>query len=94
MDKNFAVHLPVLDRLFGTCYLPGDRWPASYGLADGTTVPPGYVRQLVDPFVGVRPRVDPGSDPNSDPDPNLRHRPVLDMTDLEFDVSILRHRVS
>jgi sterol desaturase/sphingolipid hydroxylase (fatty acid hydroxylase superfamily) len=55
VDKNFAVHLPLLDRLFGTCYLPGDRWPTSYGLADGATVPPGYVRQLVDPFVGVRP---------------------------------------
>jgi len=50
VDKNFAVHLPLLDRVFGTCYLPGDRWPASYGLAAGTPVPPGYVRQLVDPF--------------------------------------------
>ena len=39
VDKNFAVHLPVLDRLFGTCYLPKDQWPASYGLADGATVP-------------------------------------------------------
>ena len=52
VDKNFAVHLPVLDRLFGTCYLPGDRWPASYGLADGTTVPTGYSRQFVAPFTG------------------------------------------
>jgi sterol desaturase/sphingolipid hydroxylase (fatty acid hydroxylase superfamily) len=51
VDKNFAVHLPVLDRMFGTCYLPGDRWPASYGLAGGKPVPPGYVRQLIDPFV-------------------------------------------
>jgi lathosterol oxidase len=50
VDKNFAVHLPVLDRLFGTCYLPGDRWPASYGLADGTVVPPGYLRQFIAPF--------------------------------------------
>ena len=39
VDKNFAVHLPLLDRLFGTCYLPGDRWPASYGLAGGKPVP-------------------------------------------------------
>ena len=60
VDKNFAVHLPLLDRLFGTCYLPGDRWPTSYGLADGATIPPGYVRQLVDPFVGVRPGPGPG----------------------------------
>jgi lathosterol oxidase len=51
IDKNFAVHLPVLDRLFGTCYLPGNRWPASYGLAAGKPVPPGYVRQLVDPLI-------------------------------------------
>jgi len=54
VNRNFAVHLPLLDRLFGTCYLPKDRWPVSYGLADGTTVPPGYVRQLVDPFVSTR----------------------------------------
>jgi lathosterol oxidase len=50
IDKNFAVHLPVLDRLFGTCYLPGDRWPSSYGLAGGEPVPSGYARQFVDPF--------------------------------------------
>jgi sterol desaturase/sphingolipid hydroxylase (fatty acid hydroxylase superfamily) len=34
VDTNFAVHLPVIDRLFGTYYLP-DRWPAAYGLAPG-----------------------------------------------------------
>jgi lathosterol oxidase len=50
VDKNFAVHLPLLDRLFGTCYLPGDRWPSSYGLAGGKPVPSGYLRQFVDPF--------------------------------------------
>jgi len=50
VDKNFAVHLPLLDRLFGTCYLPGDRWPSSYGLAGGKPVPSGYARQFVDPF--------------------------------------------
>jgi len=63
IDKNFAVHLPVLDRLFGTCHLPGDRWPASYGLADGTTVPPGYARQFVAPFKGRTPGYDPGVRP-------------------------------
>ena len=50
VDKNFAVHLPLLDWLFGTFHLPKDRWPAAYGLADGGGVPPGYVRQLVEPF--------------------------------------------
>jgi len=32
VDKNFAVHLPLWDRLFGTRFLPDARWPASYGL--------------------------------------------------------------
>lgn len=49
VNKNFAVHLPLLDWLFGTYFLP-DRWPASYGLADGGNVPSGYVRQFVHPF--------------------------------------------
>src|SRR5262252_1422695 len=31
-DKNFAVHLPVLDHLFGTQYLPDDTWPEAYGI--------------------------------------------------------------
>ena len=34
VDTNFAVHLPVLDLLFGTAHLP-DRWPSAYGLAHG-----------------------------------------------------------
>jgi sterol desaturase/sphingolipid hydroxylase (fatty acid hydroxylase superfamily) len=48
VDKNFAVHLPVLDRLFGTYHLP-ERWPKSYGLAHGG-VPSGYLRQMAYPF--------------------------------------------
>jgi len=48
VDKNFAVHLPVIDRLFGTCYLP-PRWPERYGLA-GAPVPEGYLAQLTYPF--------------------------------------------
>jgi lathosterol oxidase len=50
VDKNFAVHLPVLDALFGTYYMPRDRWPASYGLSNGESVPSGYTRQFVYPF--------------------------------------------
>ena len=49
VDKNFAVHLPWLDRLFGTAYLPRDRWPDAYGLG-GVPVPDGWLRQLVLPF--------------------------------------------
>lgn len=50
VDKNFAVHLPVLDRLFGTQHLPGDQWPETYGI-DGDPVPEGYARQLAYPFL-------------------------------------------
>ena len=50
VDKNFAVHLPVLDWLFGTFHLPKNRWPASYGLAHGEKMPEGYARQFVQPF--------------------------------------------
>ena len=42
-DKNFAVHLPVIDRLFGTLHLPAGRWPERYGI-DGSPVPEGWLR--------------------------------------------------
>jgi sterol desaturase/sphingolipid hydroxylase (fatty acid hydroxylase superfamily) len=48
-DRNFAVHLPWLDRLFGTAYFPAERWPARYGLQHDP-VPAGYLRQLAYPF--------------------------------------------
>jgi lathosterol oxidase len=48
-DVNFAVHLPVIDRLFGTQYLPDDRWPAEYGIA-GPPLPRDYLGQLAYPF--------------------------------------------
>jgi sterol desaturase/sphingolipid hydroxylase (fatty acid hydroxylase superfamily) len=49
VDKNFAVHTPIWDILFGTYYLP-DRWPARYGLAGGRAVPRGWMKQLLYPF--------------------------------------------
>jgi lathosterol oxidase len=49
VDKNFAVHLPLLDRLLGTQHLPRDAWPESYGI-HGRPVPEGWLRQLVHPF--------------------------------------------
>jgi sterol desaturase/sphingolipid hydroxylase (fatty acid hydroxylase superfamily) len=48
LDRNFAVHLPVLDRLFGTLHMPETRWPERYGL-DGESAPDGFVRQLLWP---------------------------------------------
>ena len=52
VDKNFAVHLPWIDRLFGTAHLPAARWPDVYGI-EGEPVPEGYWRQLVWPFRGA-----------------------------------------
>jgi lathosterol oxidase len=45
------VHLPWLDRVFGSAYLPVGRWPDRYGIA-GDPVPEDYVKQLRWPFVG------------------------------------------
>lgn len=49
IDKNFAVHVPWIDRLFGTHYLPPGTWPTRYGVA-GEPVPPSWLAQLVWPF--------------------------------------------
>jgi len=49
IDVNFAVQFPWLDRLFGTYYVPGDKWPSGYGVG-GHPVPPGYLKQLAYPF--------------------------------------------
>ena len=46
---NFAVHLPIIDRWFGTYHMPEARWPAGYGIA-GERAPEGWVRQLLWPF--------------------------------------------
>ena len=48
-DKNFAIHFPLIDRLFGTYHLPGDEWPKTMGLGE-ERFPKGYLRQLVYPF--------------------------------------------
>jgi sterol desaturase/sphingolipid hydroxylase (fatty acid hydroxylase superfamily) len=49
IDVNFAVHFPLLDRLFGTFYLPADgRWPAGYGIDQ--PMPKGFFKQFLYPF--------------------------------------------
>ncbi|MEO8504558.1 MAG: sterol desaturase family protein [Acidobacteriota bacterium] len=48
IDKNFAVHLPVIDRIFGTFHGPAGEWPAGYGIV-GNPVPEGYLAQLAYP---------------------------------------------
>ena len=49
IDVNFAIHFPLLDRLFGTYHLPRNQWPAGYGI-EGHPVPLGYWRQFKYPF--------------------------------------------
>jgi lathosterol oxidase len=49
VDVNFAIHLPFIDRFFGTQYLPKDAWPERYGLVGGS-VPRGFFKQLLAPF--------------------------------------------
>lgn len=56
-DHNYASMLPVMDRLFGTFYLPAS-WPAAYGTA--TPVPAGLIGQLLDPLAPVAPAPPPG----------------------------------
>jgi sterol desaturase/sphingolipid hydroxylase (fatty acid hydroxylase superfamily) len=49
VDKNFAVHFPWIDRLFGTYHMPKGEWPPETGIA-GDPVPGEFGRQLVWPF--------------------------------------------
>ncbi len=49
VDINYAVHLPVIDILFGTFFLPRHKWPESYGIRN-ETVPRGILKQQLYPF--------------------------------------------
>jgi sterol desaturase/sphingolipid hydroxylase (fatty acid hydroxylase superfamily) len=49
IDKNYAIHFPWIDRLFGTYYLPEDKWPETYGL-NNENIPAGFWAQFVYPF--------------------------------------------
>ena len=53
VDVNFAIHFPFLDKIFGTQYMPADRWPSGYGIA-GHPVPKGYVEQFKYPFANEK----------------------------------------
>jgi len=48
VDVNFAIHFPLLDRLFGTYHFPPGRWPEGYGVPEA--VPSGYAAQFLYPF--------------------------------------------
>jgi lathosterol oxidase len=49
IDKNFAIHFPWIDKMFGTYYHPQDAWPEHYGL-DNEPIPGTFVGQFFYPF--------------------------------------------
>ena len=49
IDRNFAVHFPWIDRLFGTHHLPTETWPEELGI-ERHPVPAGFVTQFTWPF--------------------------------------------
>ena len=52
VDANYAIHLPLVDRLMGTHRLPADgSWPEAYGILDPAEVPRGLWRQHLAPFL-------------------------------------------
>lgn len=48
-DKNFAIHFPFIDMIFGTYYPMGKEWPEGTGLGD-VAFPKGFLRQFIFPF--------------------------------------------
>jgi lathosterol oxidase len=69
IDKNFAIHLPLLDLLFGTFHLPGERWPKGYGVHPND-VPDSYLAQWVYPFwPGKKRQPEPKADGLPSPTP-------------------------
>jgi lathosterol oxidase len=52
IDRNFAIHFPWIDRIFGTYYFP-DEWPQTYGL-DGEAISKSFFWQTLDPFIKKR----------------------------------------
>ncbi|RNL62347.1 sterol desaturase family protein [Nocardioides marmoriginsengisoli] len=54
-DRNYAIHLPLVDMLMGSFKLPRDgSWPEEYGVLRLETVPQGIVAQHLMPFRGKR----------------------------------------
>ncbi|MFS8063108.1 MAG: sterol desaturase family protein [Luteimonas sp.] len=53
IDKNFAIHFPWIDRMFGTYYHPKDAWPEHYGL-DNEPIPATFIGQTLYPFTRTK----------------------------------------
>lgn len=48
IDTNYAVHLPIYDKLFGTFHMPDEHWPVAYGTTK--RLPRTYLEQAAYPF--------------------------------------------
>jgi lathosterol oxidase len=48
IDTNYAVHLPLFDKLFATYHMPIEHWPAEYGTTK--RLPRTFLKQLLYPF--------------------------------------------
>lgn len=58
-DRNYAIHLPLVDMLLGSFKLPRDgSWPAEYGVLKLESVPRGFVAQHAMPFRAKQTYVD------------------------------------
>ena len=49
LGRNYAAHLPLIDRLFGTQLLNAPPWPERYGVLEDD-VPEGFWAQTLHPF--------------------------------------------
>lgn len=55
VDKNYAIHLPLVDMLMGTFKrAPPGEWPAEYGVLKLETVPAGLLAQTLMPLRSMR----------------------------------------
>lgn len=57
IDTNYAVHLPLYDKLFGTFHMPAEHWPAEYGTTQ--RLPRTLAAQALYPFRRTEPEVEP-----------------------------------
>ena len=51
-NSNYSVFLPIWDIVFGTCFIPADRRPQTYGVNE--YIPDGVMAQLMHPLRGMR----------------------------------------
>ncbi len=49
VDANYAVHLPVIDMIFGTYKCPKGEWPEAYGVVSDAP-PRSFWQQMWHPF--------------------------------------------